>query len=441
LFVTNVDNHGLSVSTLSSVAAGYYRDGVTCLLAAWPGAAERLDAAIADDPTFSLAYGARARLHGLRAEFVEARHKISEAERLVDRRGDERERRHIEVLSRALNGQPKKALDQALAHLDQWPRDTLILSLPLGAFGLFAFSGAPDHDQARVALCERHARHFDANDWWFLTYHGWSLTENGDLKRGRAMLERACALRSENANGIHAMAHVLFESGAGDEADQLIGGWLPAYDRSGILYGHIAWHAALVALERDDAERALAIYADQVQPAVSKGVPLNIVSDGASLLWRVAIYGHGVPAAAWKELSNFAGAAFPKASHAFVDAHMLMIDAAAGDARLLEQRVTDLEAMVRAGSLGAGVVAPTIGRAVLAFANGNFAECVRLLEPVAREVVRIGGSGAQREVIEDTLLQALMRNGATAEARALLKKRLHRRPSSRDQRWLGQVTT
>ncbi|MCV5738564.1 hypothetical protein OFN56_42345, partial [Escherichia coli] len=77
--------------------------------------------------------------------------------------GTERERSHVEVLSLAINGQPARALERALAHADTWPRDVLILSLPLGAFGLFAFSGMADHDQARVDLCERHARHYDAD--------------------------------------------------------------------------------------------------------------------------------------------------------------------------------------------------------------------------------------------------------------------------------------
>jgi hypothetical protein len=89
--------------------------------------------------------------------------------------------------------------------------------------------------------------------------------------------------------------------------------------------------------------------------------------------------------------------------------------------------------------LGAGAVVPAIGRAALAFANGNLAECVGLLEPLAAEVVRIGGSGAQREVIEDTLLVALMRRGETEKARALLDRRLHRRPSPRDARWRDQL--
>ena len=36
------------------------------------------------------------------------------------------------------------------------------------------------------------------------------------------------------------------------------------------------------------------------------------------------------------------------------------------------------------------------GRAALAFAEGDNKSCIALLEPLAHEVVRIGGSGAQR---------------------------------------------
>jgi hypothetical protein len=58
---------------------------------------------------------------------------------------------------------------------------------------------------------------------------------------------------------------------------------------------------------------------------------------------------------------------------------------------------------------------------------------------MAGEVARIGGSGAQREVVEDTLLVALIRSGEAAKARALLDERLHRRPSPRDTLWKSQI--
>ena len=44
-----------------------------------------------------------------------------------------------------------------------------------------------------------------------------------------------------------------------------------------------------------------------------------------------------------------------------------------------------------------------------------------------------------REVIEDTLLLALIRAGQTAKAHDLLERRLHRRPSPRDAAWLAAL--
>lgn len=438
--MTCTDRRGLPLSTRSGLAAERYREGVDLLLSAWPGAAEALEEAIAADPGFALAYAARARLHAIRAEPAQAHAAIATAADLAARGGTERERGHVEALSLAIHGQAARALERALAHAEAWPRDALILSLPLGAFGLLAFSGRADHDQARVDLCERHARHYEADDWWFLTYRGWSQAENGAVGPGRALTQRAFDLRPANANAVHALSHAMHEGGAGEEAERLIAGWLPGYDRSGTLHGHIAWHAALAALERDDPNGALEIYARHVQPSVSAGLPVNVVSDAASLLWRLQAYGHAVPRDLWEAASAYAGPAFPTAGFAFADVHMALLAAATGDRVALERRVAALEGLVEAGALPAGPVVPAICRAALAFAEGDHAGCARLLEPVAAEVARIGGSGAQREIVEDMLLLAQMRAGRTDRARALLDRRLHRRPSPRDTRWQNLLT-
>ncbi len=437
--MARLDRRGLPLSTTSDLAAERYREGVDLLLSAWPGAAEALEGAVAADPDFALARAARARLHAIRAEPAEARAWIAAAAEIVARHGTERERSHVEILSLAINGQPALALERALAHAETWPRDVLVLSLPLGAFGLLAFSGMADHDQARVDLCERHARHFEADDWWFLTYRGWSHTENGAVARGRALTQRGYEVRNANANAVHALAHAMFEGGSGADAERLIGGWLPGYDRSGPLHGHIAWHSALVALERGDTAQALAIYAAHVQPSVSAGLPINVVTDTASFLWRLRAYGHDVPAGLWEAAAAYAAPVYPKAGFAFADVHMALLDAATGEREALERRAAALTSLVEAGTMATGPVVPAICRAALAFADEDYAGCVRLLEPVAAEEVRIGGSGAQREIVEDTLLLALMRSGAAEKARALLDRRLHRRPSPRDAAWRGQL--
>lgn len=433
------DSRGLPLTTTSERAAERYREGVDLLLATWPGAAETLQEAIAADPEFALAYAARARLHAIRTELVDAKARIATAQEIVARRGTERERSHVDVLSLAINGQSAKALERALAHVDTWPRDILILSLPLGAFGLLAFSGMANHDQARVDLCECLARHFATDDWWFVTYRGWAHAENGNVAHGRALTQRGYDLRIDNANAAHALSHAMYEAGAGEDAERLIADWLPRYDRTGILHGHIAWHSALGALERDDPEQALAIYADYIQPSVTAGMPVNVISDTASFLWRLQAYGHTVPAGLWAAAATYSGEYFQKAGFAFADVHMALIAAGVGDRVAVEERVAALTGLVEAGALAAGPVVPAICRAALAFAEEDYAGCAAMLEPVVGEVARIGGSGAQREMIEDMLLLSLMRSGEAVEARKLLDRRLHRRPSPRDMRWHGML--
>lgn len=436
--MTHLDRYGLPLSTSSDAAAAHYREGIDYVLAAWPGAGEAFDAAIAADPDFALAYIARARVHFFYAEAQAVRACVARARELAARNGTEREKSHVETLALGMEGQPAKSLTHALAHLEQWPRDALILSLPLGAFGLYAFSGMADHDRARVDLCERHARHY-GDDWWFLTYLGWSLTENNDVRRGRALTEQGFAKRRANANAAHALAHAMFEDGSTADAEAMIVDWLPSYDRAGILHGHISWHQALAALEHGDAARALAIYSDRIQPKVTTAPPINSVTDTASLMWRMMVEGHAVPADAWRDVAAHAETSFPNAGVTFADVHMALVAAATGNAAGLEQRIATLEKRLGDGKLAAGAVVPAICRAVRAFAGGEYAECVRTLEPMANEVVRIGGSHAQREMIEDTLLMALMKSGEAAKARTLLDRRLHRRPSLRDARWRQTV--
>jgi hypothetical protein len=430
------DRYGLALSTASSEAAKTYRDGIELLLSAWPGAADAFDRSVAADPTFALAHIVRARIHTFYQQGDIARKKAALARELVARNGSERERSHVETLALAVEGQTAAALTSALTHIEAWPRDAVVMSLPLGAFGLFAFSGMADHDRARVDLCERYAHHF-GEDWWFLTYHGWSLTENGAVARGRAVTERAFAMRRANANAAHALLHAMFEDGSVADADSLVTQWLPSYDRAGILHGHIAWHQALGALEHGDASRALAIYADVLQPSATSAPPLNAISDEASLLWRLAAYGHAVPDGLWADADAFAQRCFPNSSIPFADVHMALFSAATGNQAALEARLAVTEQRLAEGKLAAGPVVPKICRAMSAFAEQNYPACVKLLEPVLDDVVRIGGSHAQREIIEDTFIVALMRCGEPARARALLDRRLHRRPSPRDSGWLA----
>ncbi|MDX2205677.1 MAG: tetratricopeptide repeat protein [Hyphomicrobiaceae bacterium] len=434
------DRYGLALSTDNAAAADAYRRGHDLMLAAWPGADAAFDEAVALDPAFALAHVARARLHLAYAEVPAARQKAQRARELGAQNATERERSHVDAIARGVEGDPAGSLAASLAHLERWPRDALVLSLPLGAFGLYAFSGIANHDQARVDLCERHARHYGP-DWWFLTYLGWSHTENGSAGAGRLLTERALELRRENANAAHALAHALYEDGSVAAADRFIDDWLPGYDPRAILHGHIAWHQALLALEQADAPRALAIYRRAIARGASHAAPLNAVTDRASLLWRAGVCGADIAPALWEEAAEDALGLFPQAGVHFADVHVALAAAAAGRREALEARVAGLEARLAEGRLAPGPVLLAICRGVRAFSDGDYRACAQLLEPAAADVVRIGGSHAQRDLVEDTLIVALIKAGETERARKLLDTRLHRRPSLRDARWRAGLET
>jgi hypothetical protein len=118
----NRDRYDLPLTTASDRAAASYRDGVDRLLSAWHGADHAFDRAIIEDPDFALAHIARARVHQLHMESVEARAKAAHARRLAVT-ATRRERRHVEILAAAIEGQPRAALAGAEQHLDEFPRD------------------------------------------------------------------------------------------------------------------------------------------------------------------------------------------------------------------------------------------------------------------------------------------------------------------------------
>jgi hypothetical protein len=100
-----------------------------------------------------------------------------------------------------------------------------------------------------------------------------------------------------------------------------------------------------------------------------------------------------------------------------------------------------LQSMVEQGDRFVQDIVLPLVQGIAAFAQGEYAQSARLLEPVCPQLVRIGGSHAQREVFEDTLLEAYLRAEQFDKAEAMLGERLQRRASVRDTFWLGRVQT
>jgi hypothetical protein len=343
----NRDRYDLPLTTRSDRAAAHYRDGVDCMLSAWHGAEDAFDKAIAEDPGFALAHIGRARLHQLNMEGGQARAMAAQARELAAG-ASSREKNHVEIMAAVIEGKPKVAMPAAEAHLDEHPRDAQVLSMLLGAFGLYAFSGRPDHDAARLSICERLASHY-GEDWWFTTYLGWSHTEVGNLSAGRALSERAMTLRAANANAAHGLSHAMFEQGDMEAGRVFLSQWMPAHDRQSFLHGHLAWHAALTSLDVGDLDGALAIYERHIKPADRPYPPLNIFTDGASLLWRLSLAGQTGLEEHLRDITAYGEKYFPQAGAHFADVHFALTTATT-DGEALDTRLDQLEARAADGN-------------------------------------------------------------------------------------------
>src|SRR5262249_30144183 len=110
-------------------------------------------------------------------------------------------------------------------------------------------------------------------------------------------------------------------------------------------------------------------------------------------------------------------------------------------AAALGRLIDGLTALAAKGNATAETVALPLVRAAAAVAAGEWAEAIRHLTPVDGQINRMGGSHAQWELFEETLVVCHLRLGQYDDAERVLRRRLAHRASPRDLYWLGRAET
>lgn len=395
---------GLAPSTASPGALEAYLEGVARLLAAKPGPEKSFQRAVAEDPRFALAHAGEARSLFLVARVPEAKAAALMARELA-KDLPQREKNNVEVALLTIEGGAAKAYALAREHLKQYPRDAMVLAPCTGVFGLIGFSGRKGREQELRALVEELAPHW-GEDPFFLTQLAFARVETGDIESGRKTIERAMELDPQSAHGAHVKAHVHYEAGEKVAGLRFLQQWIRGYAREGLLHCHINWHIALWQMELGDHEAAMRTYLAGVHPGGSWGPPINVISDSAAFLWRAELAGAKHDAGLWQEVSAYGTKNFPTAGLAFADVHRALACSATGDAPALETLLGQLREREKAGKLLAGPIVPALAEAFGAFARKDYAKALALIEPHLAEHERIGGSRAQRRLIDLTLAAA-----------------------------------
>jgi tetratricopeptide (TPR) repeat protein len=416
-----MDRYELPLSTASSAARDAYVEGCAAKLTMHPGAIEAFDRAIAADPGFAAPYAARAHALLERGDAPAARASMALANSLTAGLSA-REQSHIAFFDLLVAGEADAALSALPAHLDEWPRDAVVLATAAFTNGLIGSSGRAGQKRALLDLLDRLAPSY-GDDWWFTAHHGMAFSENGQRDAARSKIDRSLAQNPSNPWAAHACAHLCYEEGDPHAARAFLAAWLTTYPHDGLLYSHLSWHLALGHLEAGDAVAALRLFREAFAPDVHSGPPRGKVNDAVSFLWRWELAGHPRDAAAWRMMHDFANRAFPRVGVAFSDMHIALAQVVAGDAAALEARAWQMDDLARQGRYPSGPVVPAVARAFAAFERRDFSAAIDELVPVAGELERIGGSRAQLDLVEFTLLRAYLGADRLDDARRMLSAR------------------
>jgi tetratricopeptide (TPR) repeat protein len=408
------DRYGFALTTASPEARDAYVAGVDLSLSANHGAEGQFRRAIACDEALAVAHVALARTLQVQHNPDEAKAAAARARELASSL-PHRERSHVNALATVIDGGSVAGLAAVKEHLATYPRDAMVLAPCTGVFGLIGFSGRAGREAELLALLDPLADAY-GDDWWFESALAFAQVEVGEIERAHATIERSLALHPRNANGAHIRSSVYYEAGEREAGLAYLEEWWPDYPKESLLHCHLSWHIALWQLALGKPEEAWSFYRAHLRPGVSTGPPINTLSDSASFLLRAEMAGEPRDPELWRELSQYATQWFPSPGIAFADVHGALAHAFAGDAEALARIIENAKGPAK------DVVAP-IAQAFGAFSRSDWAEATSQLQAVSTSHERIGGSRAQRDLIEYALVVCLLRSGRADEARSLLQTR------------------
>lgn len=424
------DQRGNPVGTSSGEALGHAETALWRMCSFFDAPLADLDAAIAADPGWMLP-------HVMRASFLltltepslvaDARASLEQAD-LLAANAPERERAHWAAADRCAAGDWHGACAAWEQILLQHPRDLYALQWA----HLFDFyRGDARNLRQRVARVLPEWPRDDALHPYLLGMHAFGLEENNLYAQAEAVGREAVAGDAKVPWATHAVAHVMEMQGRFDEGRRWLHEHEAVWAEGNGFSGHHAWHLALFHLEAMDLTGALALH-DAHQGSAHAVLTLQRL-DGAALLWRLRLLdtdGTLDLAARWADLAQGWDLTPRDAGHsAFNDVHMLIALIGLRDAARAQSLFAAVHRRAERGTDSNAAMAREVGlplmRALLAFDAGDAAEAIRLLAPLRESAHRFGGSHAQRDLIDQTLLAACaMPHGDRAFGRALLNERL-----------------
>jgi tetratricopeptide (TPR) repeat protein len=250
---------------------------------------------------------------------------------------------------------------------------------------------------------------------------------------------RAVELNPDDVWGLHAVVHTYEMQGQVPAGLRFMRERRSDWSEGNFLNVHNSWHYALYLLQAGNTVGALAVYDQFLHHSGSGDIAFELV-DATALLWRLLL--EGVPAGdRWRPLAEAWARLLAPGFYPFNDMHAVMAFIGNGELGRAWEVVAALERVVRAGGAATSGTATTgwamssavglpVCRSLAYFGAGQYAQALGELLPIRTRIHEFGGSHAQRDAVERTLLEAAIRAGRMDLASALVSERLSVRERS-----------
>ncbi|MFK7997567.1 MAG: hypothetical protein AB8B87_25805 [Granulosicoccus sp.] len=256
--------------------------------------------------------------------------------------------------------------------------------------------------------------------------------QSNDLENAERAGHKALDIDVAEPWAHHALAHVHLGRGTINEGLKFLSDYAYCWkDLNSFMFTHNWWHVALFEIARGDVGNALKIYDERcwgVQPEYSQDQ-----IGAVSLLARLEFAGMDV-GDRWQQLRPFLETREDDVVQPFLSLQYLY-----GLARAASPKTDTLLSLIRQQAVDPQVpgdatlwkeVGVDLAEAIVAHATQHYVRAADLIAPLRKQIWRIGGSHAQRDLFEQLLLDARLRSGQWDLARKTLEHRRQWEPDS-----------
>ena len=344
------------------------------------------------------------------------------------------ERAHIAALDAWAKDEIRRGVAIWEEILIDHPRDVWALRF---AHDTYFYLGDAGNLRDSIARVLPEWRESDPLYGYLLGMHAFGLEEVGDFRQAEIKGRLAVERNPKDTWAIHAVGHVLEMEGRTIEGIGWYGDLKEHWTGAAGLAVHQWWHLALYLIERGRLDEALALYDGEIRKTGS-GAILDLV-DAAALLWRLKLAGVDT-GTRWQELAPHWYGHIDDHVLVFNDLHIALVAGLAGDRATEAKLDASLGHYVEKNRGTNRDISAEVGRSLIggiaAFSAGRFERVIELLLPIRYQIRRIGGSNAQRDLLNQTLIAAAINANRLPLARALLAERVALKPNSHTARKL-----